>query len=823
MASTMELETLIVRLTGDGKAYFDMIKQAESATGKFGNFVTGKIADIGKAFQALGKYIALPIAALEGAAVNEFAKFNQAMTHSTAIIVNLTDVQKKSMADLAKELSITGIQGPTELAKAYYYLASAGFSAEQSLKVLPIVQQFATAGAFDLEKATTLASDALAALGLKSGSAEQIANNMGRLGDILVRANVLSNANVEQFSTALTHQAGAALKTFHKDAEEGVAVLAVMANQGIKAELAGNTLSRALRILSVSAVENADAHKRLGIEVFDEQGAMRNMADIVKNLEDALVPMSDELRTAELKALGFEIRLQQAILPLLGTSEQIREFEADLRAVRDEMKRVADQEMKSFTNQMKMAWNQVTVLAIGVGEMLAPAMTFLRETLTQVVTWLDKLDPAIKTTILVIIGMTAALIGFFAVAVTGFKILNVLTGGVPIIMGLILTTILATSVGAAVLVNRFGGIVETLKYLKEQGIAAWEWLKPTRKAVIDFFKTAWFAAHQAFDAIAQFATDTWNSITGGATINWEEVQRIIIKAIIGAEWVLLNFGTTWQLMWAGIKYYAVASLNLILENLKYVLASPAMVAMWTAHVVGWRNVFKAILEVASYSWKLLYNMAKLYGDVMVHIIEGRKWKEIPEKFFNFKLPTFKFVGEGIQIPGLKNLEKRLKDEFEKLGGEAAESFEVFYKRKLEELSLPDDIAKALDKPTGPNLPDLAKKYAGLGLQAGEEFNKGLSHQLGKLESVLFGSAEALSRIEEYRALLGGEYDPKHAKGGTGKGHAHEKKVLDYTLHQGAEGGTRKEAMTEKLLTDIRDILKNEEKRPEVKIEPAGFA
>ena len=58
---------------------------------------------------------------------------------------------------------------------------------------------------------------------------------MSRVSDVLVRANTLANATVQQFSTALTSKAGAALKSFNKDVEEGVAVLAAMADQGIKA------------------------------------------------------------------------------------------------------------------------------------------------------------------------------------------------------------------------------------------------------------------------------------------------------------------------------------------------------------------------------------------------------------------------------------------------------------------------------------------------------------------------------------------------------------------------------------------------------------
>jgi hypothetical protein len=77
--------------------------------------------------------------------------------------------------------------------------------AEASIAALPRVAQFAQAGMFDMSRATDLLTDAQSALGLTiRDDAVKNMENMIKVSDVLVRANTLSNATVEQFSTSLT-------------------------------------------------------------------------------------------------------------------------------------------------------------------------------------------------------------------------------------------------------------------------------------------------------------------------------------------------------------------------------------------------------------------------------------------------------------------------------------------------------------------------------------------------------------------------------------------------------------------------------------------
>src|SRR6056297_3369167 len=193
----------------------------------------GNLSGLEKAaLQATGALAALGAAGAV-AAVREFAKFDAKMTESVAIMGNVSDALREDLASAAREVAQQTAFSAEQAAESFYFLASAGLDAEQSIAALPQVAAFAQAGMFDMATATDLATDAQSALGLTSNDAAENLDNLTRVTDVFVKANTLENTTVEQLATALTTKAGNALKTVGKDIEEGAAALAVFADQGI--------------------------------------------------------------------------------------------------------------------------------------------------------------------------------------------------------------------------------------------------------------------------------------------------------------------------------------------------------------------------------------------------------------------------------------------------------------------------------------------------------------------------------------------------------------------------------------------------------------
>eukprot|EP01050_Picozoa_sp_SAG11_P025964 SAG11_NODE_6048_length_1400_cov_0.771714_3_plen_204_part_01 len=174
-----------------------------------------------KSAKGLGKFgTAMKIGVVAGAvamskalvsATKEFIAFDDAMNQSLAIM-NATVEQQEDMGRTARQVALETTFSAKETAESFFFLASAGLDAEQQIEALPQVAKFAQAGMFDMATATDLATDAQSALGLTVSDAQQNLTNLTRVTDVLVKANTLANASVQQFSEALTSKAGSALK-----------------------------------------------------------------------------------------------------------------------------------------------------------------------------------------------------------------------------------------------------------------------------------------------------------------------------------------------------------------------------------------------------------------------------------------------------------------------------------------------------------------------------------------------------------------------------------------------------------------------------------
>jgi len=339
--------------------------------------LSGLVLRNSKSFATMGRAMTVAGGVIVGAVglmVKAYANFDQAMTESLAIMGDVSDETRKKMSEVAKTISEETTYSAKELAEAYFFLASAGMDAEQSMSVLDDVARFAQAGTFDLATATDLLTDAQTALGLSSKNAAENEKNLIRVSDVLVGANTLANASVKQFAESLTNKAAAALVNVNKEVEEGVAVLAAYADKGIKGQLAGQRLTMMLNGLFDATRRNKKAWDEAGISLFKADGSMRDIADIIQDLEGYLGSMTVKQREAALAQLGFNLRTKDSILTLMGSSEKIRKWTEDLKNMGGKTREVSEKQLEAFNNQLKLLRNTVVNAAISIGESLAPTI-----------------------------------------------------------------------------------------------------------------------------------------------------------------------------------------------------------------------------------------------------------------------------------------------------------------------------------------------------------------------------------------------------------------------------------------------------------------
>lgn len=382
----VNLGTVLVAMGLDKKQFSKGLKEASGELQSFGR----NAANAGKLLTA---GLTVPIVAVGAASIKFAADFDAAMTKSLAIMGDLGtttreefDSMREVMEDTAREVAKTTTFSAEQAAESYFFLASAGLDAKTSIEALPKVAAFAQAGAFDMAKATDLLTDAQSALGLTIRDTETglidvgaTMENMARVSDVLSKANTIANATVEQFSTALTTKGGAALRTYRQSLEEGVAALAVWADQGVKGERAGTALNIVLRDLTSKALANKDAWAELGVSVFDADENIRGLGDIIRDLEPALEGMSDAQELSTLKMLGFTDKSKIFIQQLIGMGDQMGIYEEQLLSAGGATQEIADKQMESFIAKLGLFKDNVVDVAIELGNSLLPVLEDLLE------------------------------------------------------------------------------------------------------------------------------------------------------------------------------------------------------------------------------------------------------------------------------------------------------------------------------------------------------------------------------------------------------------------------------------------------------------
>jgi TP901 family phage tail tape measure protein len=361
---------LIIRIATQGAK----LAQAQmTSLGKSSSIASNKLKTFAKVGGTVvaGALLAIGKGVVES--VQAFTSFDDKLTQSLAIM-ETTTAQQEQMARVAREVATTTAISATDSAEAYFFLASAGLNAEQSISALPQVAKFAQAGMFDMATATDLATDAQSALGLTVDDATQNLMNLTRVTDVLVKANTLANATVQQFSEALTNKAGSALKVTNKDIEEGVAVLSAFADRGVKGAEAGEKLNQILRDVSRAVKKNNEEWVASGIVVTDAEGNLLHLSEVVANLTAGMDGLSDVQKAGLLDQLGLNRGVADAVKILAGAEGQIKNYDNELRNAGGTTERVAQKQLESFKQQTIILQNQLENLAITIGQDIVPAL-----------------------------------------------------------------------------------------------------------------------------------------------------------------------------------------------------------------------------------------------------------------------------------------------------------------------------------------------------------------------------------------------------------------------------------------------------------------
>lgn len=250
-----------------------------------------KIKGVGQGMTNLGQTFA-PVSAAAAAGLTAsgkaFMDFEAGMS-KVAAISGATGDDLAALTEKAKEMGATTKFSATESSEAFSYMAMAGWKTEQMLDGIAPIMNLAAASGEDLALTSDIVTDALTAFGLK-------AQDAGMFTDVLAAASSNSNTNVAMMGESFKYAAQEAGSMGYSIQDTALA-LGLMANNGIKADMAGTALRNIIQRMAKPTKESQMAMDRLGISLADDEGHMYSLRQIMDKLRGSFgqinMPMSE--------------------------------------------------------------------------------------------------------------------------------------------------------------------------------------------------------------------------------------------------------------------------------------------------------------------------------------------------------------------------------------------------------------------------------------------------------------------------------------------------------------------------------------------------
>ena len=300
--------------------------------------------------QSMTRSLTMPLALVGGAAVKLAVDFESAMAQVKAVS-GATAGDFKRLEQSAKDLGASTIFTAREVASLQLEYSRLGFSADEIIQVQEATLNLAQATGSDLAQAAEVAGATLRAFGMD-------ASETGKVTDVMAASFSASALNINTFQDSMKFVAPDA-KAAGVSLEEVSAMLAVLANSGIKGSQAGTALRRILQEMTGTSGTLTERFAELAAKGIGVQGAM------------------DEVGR----------RAGTSLLVLTEGVDQVNDLTSAFKNSEGAAKDMADVMNDTAKGQLKAMTSALEGAGIALGEVLIPFVTdaanFVRELATK--------------------------------------------------------------------------------------------------------------------------------------------------------------------------------------------------------------------------------------------------------------------------------------------------------------------------------------------------------------------------------------------------------------------------------------------------------
>lgn len=552
--------------------------------------VGGKLEVVGDKISGVGQKL-LPVTAgvtaLGTAAVKATAHFDSSMSQVQATmgiakdaVSDLNGVSVNTMdalRDLAKQMGSETAFSASECADAMNYLALAGYDTQEIYDTLPTVLNLAAAGGIDLASASDMVTDAMSALGMETEEADTMVDQMAKTASS-------TNTSVAQLGEGIL-TIGASAKTIKGGTAELNTALGILANNGIKGAEGGTHLRNVILSLQNPTDKAAGCMENLGVQVYDFQGNMRSLNDILGDLNTSMDGMTSAEKQNIIASIFNKTDLASVNALLANTGDTWNDLQNSIISSGGAAQQMADTQLDNLSGQITILKSALEGLAISFGEILMPKIRAAAEKIQGFVDKLNSMNDEQKETILKIAGVVAAIGPMLIIlgkvtstvgsAMKGFSGLTkgIAKLGVKIAgssgsitslgsaLGAVAGPVLAVVAVVATLIAAFKHLWDTNEEFRAAITAIWDGIKSKFEEFSQGIVDRLNALGSDFENIVEVLKAIWDGFCNllapvfeGAFQAISAILGTVLDVITGILDVFIGLFTgNWSQMWDGVK------------------------------------------------------------------------------------------------------------------------------------------------------------------------------------------------------------------------------------------------------------------------------
>lgn len=387
--------SLVVRIGADTSAF----KRGISTVSK-------DVDNLGKGIKNMGnKFMPLTYGAagIFTAAIKAGGDFEHAMDRVSAV-GQVYGKDLEELTALAKKMGLETKFSATEAADGLYYMAQAGFNASEMMGTLEPVLNLSAASGVEVARVSDIVTDALTAMG-------EGADQASRYVDIMAQVSSKSNTNVDLLGDTFKY-ASQISGTLGIKMEDLAVAIGLMANSSVKGRQAGTALRGGLVNMVKPTDKQAAAMEKYNISLIKNKDGSVNFLATMRNMRKQLKGLDRDVQANILSTIfGKEA--------LSGWAAVVNASEADFNDMANAIQNSTGATEKMKETMLDNTKGDITIMLssiegalIAVFEAIAPVVTEVAKTVTELANAFGNLTPSTQKFIATALGV-GALIGPF--------------------------------------------------------------------------------------------------------------------------------------------------------------------------------------------------------------------------------------------------------------------------------------------------------------------------------------------------------------------------------------------------------------------------